>query len=134
MRRRRDKGFSLLEVLVALAVASLALGVLFQSSSVIVRALAKSEEALTSVLVAQNLLAGLGTGHPIAPGTIQGRTDEDISWRLSIKSAPGSPSLEGDGRSWVELLQVEVEVKAGGVAGVPFRLSTLRMRPVEAKQ
>jgi len=76
-----EEGFTLLEVLVALAILSVALTVLlgiFSQSLTQVRALREREAARA---LAQSLLAEQGIDIAIAPGTTGGRTGA-FSWRI----------------------------------------------------
>ena len=131
MRPHKDEGFSLLEVLVALAIAALALGALFQTTSIVASSLTKAREKLSSALVAQSVFAGLGTEHPVVPGIVRGRTEVGIAWRLEIAPVPADRAQDGTESGWIELLQVEVEAVKG--RNEPVRLSTLRIRPAEPK-
>lgn len=89
--RRRGRGFSLLEVLIALAVLALALFALSRSAALAIDATRHREEVLLASLVAQNVLAEirLGPGVP-AQGEREGRQRQgarEFHWRASISDS-----------------------------------------------
>lgn len=69
------RGFTLLEVLIALAILSLALGALYQGYALSLRqeAVAEREEAATAL--AQSLLARVGADMPAGTGQTAGVTE-----------------------------------------------------------
>src|SRR5690606_14953363 len=93
--RRRACGFSLLEVLVALAVLALALFALSRTASVTVQVAAHREEALLAGIVAANVLAEIRLADPDpAPGRREGRQRQggrEFYWQAVIgdTDAPG---------------------------------------------
>jgi general secretion pathway protein I len=82
--RRRDRGFTLLEVLVAFIIAALALGVLFQGLLTGLhgaRAAGRHAEALSH---ARSHLAALGHGTTLVPGETEGDDGGGFRFRRSI--------------------------------------------------
>ncbi len=85
-RGRCRAGFSLIEILVALAIAGAVLGTvagtLRRGGEAALRA-GRIEEAL---LVAQARLAAAGTEEPLSPGRSQGLAAERYPWEMTIES------------------------------------------------
>lgn len=79
-----EKGFSLLEILVAFTILALSLSVLFQIYSRGARNLSLSQDYNRAVIVAQTQLALLSEEKAIEPGEKSGVTDGGISWHRSI--------------------------------------------------
>ncbi len=80
----RQRGFSLLEVLVAFVILSLTLGVLFQVFATGLRNSALSEEYTHAALHAESILAGLGRETPLEEGEQQGEINDRYRWRTRI--------------------------------------------------
>jgi general secretion pathway protein I len=86
MRRERQAGgFTLLEVLVALVIAALALGVLFSGAVTGLRSAQLSGDYASAVSRARSHLAAVGIGAPLAAGTQEGDDGGGFRWRVSIR-------------------------------------------------
>lgn len=85
---RTSRGFSLLEVLIALAVLALALFALSRTAAVAVDSAAHREETLFATAVAANVLAEIRIGEPMpVPGRREGQEKQgrrDFYWRANI--------------------------------------------------
>lgn len=105
-----ERGFSLLEILVAFAVLALTLGVLLRIFGGGVRSVALADEHAQAVLFAQSLLDQVGLETPVIPGETRGELDETYRWVLRIQPfvAEGMPLPENMPAKpyWVEA-QVE---------------------------
>lgn len=124
---RHTAGFSLVEVLVALAVASLAMGsfanVLSQGWSS-VRASSRHLEALA---LAQEQLAAAGVVTPLAEGRFQGRADDGLKWETETRAVAEAGDLA---HRTVRAYWVTATVSwpASSLAGVrSLALSTLKL-------
>ncbi|MCU0756707.1 MAG: type II secretion system minor pseudopilin GspI [Xanthomonadales bacterium] len=88
----KQRGFTLLEVLVALAVVALALGALVRAGSSELRAQARLDEVQRGQLAAQTLLAELRLGEPFpAEGLREGRLEQGglkLRYRITIGPTP----------------------------------------------
>jgi general secretion pathway protein I len=92
--RRSERGFTLLEVMVALVIAGIALGVLYHGAlggMLQTRVALQYQEAIAR---ANSRLATIGHGAPIEPGDRSGDDGGGYRWhtRISvISTAPGDP-------------------------------------------
>ncbi len=87
MKRRTDNGFSLVEVLVALAVLAVSASVLLASAETHTRSVNGLSDRLLARWIAQNHLVGLSLGHPSEPvvlsmGGMEWRVISDLSATL----------------------------------------------------
>jgi general secretion pathway protein I len=80
-----EAGFTLLEVLVALVIASLALGALFLAAGTGLRTAALSGHYAQAVSRAKSHLAAVGVGTPLMAINQTGEDGGGFRWRLSIR-------------------------------------------------
>jgi prepilin-type N-terminal cleavage/methylation domain-containing protein len=81
---RHEDGFTLVELLVSLAILAVALGVLFGAiSSALDRTRKDRDDALAGALV-QSLLARAGTDRAIHPGEDGGTYSNGMQWQLTV--------------------------------------------------
>jgi general secretion pathway protein I len=93
---RDDRGFTLLEVLVAFVIAALALAVLYQGALdglLATRVAGRTEDAVTR---AQSHLAAVGHGTVVVAGDQQGNDGGGYHWRLLIRPGGIAPLAHGD--------------------------------------
>jgi prepilin-type N-terminal cleavage/methylation domain-containing protein len=125
--RARGGGFTLIEVLVALAIAGLAFGVALPviSESLTGGAAATAEAA--AMIEAQSLLARVGQDIGLVDGTLAGH-DGDLSWTIEI--APWQPADGTQPGFGVRAHRVAVAVSwPGHNQPQTLRLVTLRLAP-----
>lgn len=119
---RRQTGFSLIEVVVALAIVALMLGAIYQVCNGAVRSTVRTDNHLRALAMAQSRLAQAAAMPALKIGTVLGSTD-GVTWSRSIKpfSAP-PPTPE------TRLYQVSVTATRSGsivmletliIAGIP---------------
>ena len=84
MNRRRNRGFTLIEVLVALAILGLSFAVLFRAMSTGLRNEQAAESATTRVLAGRSVLERVGVEIPLEPGTLEGTLAHGGSWVLTL--------------------------------------------------
>jgi len=103
-------GFTLLEVVVALAIASLALVALFQAGSgglFAVDTAARAEEALQR---AQSHLAAIGRDAALIQGDTSGDDGGGYRWRLQVQPVAQRQGLAADGVTAETTILYDVEV------------------------
>ncbi len=121
--RRTQRGFSLLEVLVALAVLALALFALSRTASVTVQAAAHREEALLASLVAGNVLAEIRLAEVSpAPGRREGQQRQggrEFYWRANIADSDVPGVRRIDIAVALDPARDDSRVRLTGFAGQP---------------
>ncbi|CAN5495328.1 N/A [soil metagenome] len=138
-KSRRNRGFSLLEVLVAFVILGLVLGSLMNIFSGGLRNVGRSGEYQRAVLLAQSKLASVGIETPLKESESNGEFDSTFRWQTSIRPfleptpppEPVVPGLAGAPAAPmpaivlpVNLLEVEVKVLWG--ANDQSRVVTLK--------
>jgi general secretion pathway protein I len=125
------RGFSLLEVLVAFVIMSLALGVLLKVFSTGLRGAALSDEYGRAAILAESKLASLGVESELVEGTAEGEFDERYRWRTSIVEVvldEHTDNVSPPGGGSIQPLQLTVEVYwESGARRRSVELSTLRL-------
>jgi len=135
--RRGNSGFTLIEVLVAIAVLAVVLGAIGAVVGNTVRSIRSVDRRMPLLETAQSLIASLPTRDALQPGTQSG-TSGDFRWRidavllnsnvpdnaaavLSTAATGAAPKV-----SWVPLA---ITVRVQGGEGPPVRLDTVRLIP-----
>lgn len=85
MSPRPQRGFTLLEVLVAFVIMSLSLGTLMQAFATGLRNTSLAQDYTLAALHAESLLAGLGVEEPLQAGETSGQFDDRFSWRAVVE-------------------------------------------------
>ena len=132
MRSSGERGFTLVEVLVAFLIAATALGSIFSLLGTSTRGTAGLEARMLAAIEARGLLARLGPDLSLAPGEQEGEIEGGGRWRITIDEANSAEDTDRRGRSrdarsdsgYVLLdVMVAVERSDGGEA----RLRTFRL-------
>jgi general secretion pathway protein I len=138
---RVQRGFTLIEVLVAFALLAIGLGLLLAILSDGVRSVASSSQSTQATLYAQSLLTTLGSDHRLKPGHSQGAFDNGrYRWTLDIKpfkppapppappSAQGNPYADQGVQAVADniLLRVLLQMQWGPRGDQSLRVDTLR--------
>lgn len=128
-RQNGEAGFTVIEVVAALAILVMALGVLLNVMSNSVRQTGRAEMAAEAGSLARSLLAKVGTELPMRAGEMTGQANGGFRWQIRI-----DPYGDGtDRREWpVAAFQVVAEVMwRDGLQERSLALTTLRLGPKE---
>ena len=85
-RSERSGGFTLVEVLVALVIAAVALEAAFMIFADESQRVEDNKKAGRATALAESKLDGLGVTEPLTPGRSRGAFDDDFSWELSAQA------------------------------------------------
>src|ERR1700746_3630767 len=130
-RGRDSSGFTLLEVVVALAIAGLALVGLFRAGSSGLFAVDTAARAEEAVQRAQSHLAAVGRDAALVEGEFTGDDGGGYRWTLRVRPRAARQSLGPDSNSSTNTTLFDVEVAISWPAIVGERsvvLKTLRLR------
>jgi general secretion pathway protein I len=101
----RSRGFTLVEILVALAILALTFGMSYQVLSTGLAWSDRSGAAQAATMVAGALLERVGHDIALADGTVEGRTADGFGWRIAVTPyAAGSAPPAGLAAHQVEVV------------------------------
>ena len=131
---RRQRGFSLIEVLVAFVILALVATALFSLFSVSLNNVAAAEEWSRALTVAESRLDAAAVAQPLREGSESGNTaDGRVQWTATVApyvSPAVDPELEAASQALAtRLFRISVEVKYTGGDGKSrtLSLSTVRL-------
>jgi len=135
-RRRGERGFALLEILVAFVILALGLAAVLAGVSVAMRSDAKTQTTRSALRVAQSRLEVVGVSETLVPGHSEGRVGNQYVWRQTVTAiqpvtdsiAPGGIKPGPPARNVLTAFWVEVAVGAGD--GTVVRLAGLKLGSV----
>lgn len=125
-----NKGFTLVEVLVALVVLSITAVSLLQTFTGGLRASDSARQRSYAMLLAQSKMAAVGIELPLAPGSLFGRFDDRFAWEVTVvpdtDTAPAGDT--GDSGSENNVMKVTVVVSwPPGTRQNSIRLTSARL-------
>ncbi|GAB2493548.1 prepilin-type N-terminal cleavage/methylation domain-containing protein [Pseudoxanthomonas sangjuensis] len=130
MIRRRQSGFTLIEVIVAFALLAGALTILVGALSNSSRQVRAADDASRATLHAQSLLAQVGVGEILQPGRREGEFDGGaLRWELQVEPYV-DPARRADAPvdlAAPRLLQLDLSVHRADGRGRPLHWRTLRL-------
>ncbi len=91
----RPRGFTLLELAVALAILALLFGYAFRSLSSALDRLGRGHTAAEAIVLAQSTLDRVGADIPISEEEIRGRTDDGFIWLVQTAPYTGPKPVNG---------------------------------------
>ena len=116
------RGFTLLEILVALVIFALAFGVIAQVFQTSLRQSVSAETLLGATALAERRLAETGSLRPLADGGDNGLSGDGLRWRTSIElAAPVPRGID------VALYRIEVTVGPNESDDAYVTLQSLRL-------
>jgi general secretion pathway protein I len=130
--RPRQHGFSLLEVIAAIAVLAIAFAALMQVAGSSLGLTARANERTQAALRARTLLDGAFVMEPVREGASEGRFDDTYRWRMNVSryqppgDAPDTDGLADAGTTGMYRLDLDVIWGQGGDER-HARFSTLRL-------
>src|ERR1700734_453119 len=122
---RGDAGFTLIEVLVAVAVLAVVLGAIGAVVGNTVRAIRSFDRRLPLLETAQSLIAALPARDALQPGTQTG-TSGEYRWRIDAVLLNRNVPDDAKAAKWMPLA---ITVRVQGSEGPPLRLDTVRLIP-----
>ena len=135
-RRRGERGFALLEILVAFVILALGLAAILVGVSAAMRSDAKTQANRNALRVAQSRLEVAGVTEVLAPGYREGRVGSRYVWRQTVTAIQsvtdsrdsGGTRPEPSAGGTLSAFWVEVAVRAGD--GTVARLAGIKLAPV----
>jgi general secretion pathway protein I len=115
-----NRGFSLLEVLVAFVILALILGISMQIFSGGLRNISRIDEYQQAILLGQNKLSSVGIEIPLRISESNGEFNDVYRWQLSIRpylTAPAQTNVQAESSVPAlpaSLLEVEIRILWGG--------------------
>ncbi|MEM7620866.1 MAG: prepilin-type N-terminal cleavage/methylation domain-containing protein [Pseudomonadota bacterium] len=97
-------GFTLMEVLIAFAILSISLTLLFKSVSDGAWHLKTAEDKTIAIRLAQSTLARVGRDIPLKIGAVEGQAEDGLNWKVIIREyeiSTAKKNISGLGAFWV---------------------------------
>lgn len=131
--RHKDAGFTLLEVIVALAIATASVASLYQIYTLGWRGVRLAAIDSAALEVAKNQLASAGLESPMVEGITSGLSPEGVSWTSEIRAyePPGGGGFEATGplAYWVNVKVVWREGPARPQRSIELQTIKLKSGP-----
>jgi general secretion pathway protein I len=132
--RRGQRGFALIEILVAFLVLALGLGAISTGVVVAMRSDARTQVSRTALRVAQSRLEAAGISEALAPGYREGLIANKFRWRQTVTEVRAStgtrqpqPVRSAPASNALRSFWVEIAVEAPD--GTATKLAALKLAP-----
>lgn len=126
-RAGNRSGFTLLEILIALAILSISMAALLGSLSASINHQVRAKREAEAVELAQSLLARVGTDFPLQAGDTEGDESPNYHWHLTMAAYGVTADSSNDPPP---ALDTSITVSwDGGAAGSSVTLHTLKLVP-----
>lgn len=129
MQARAQRGFTMLEVLVAFLLAAMLLAVILSGFSTGLSGLSRTAKTAQAALIAQSRLAELGIVEPLEGGEYSGISeDSQVPYRWQVRVQPFDWGYAAELRErGLEMYKIEVDVFWPAALGEQqYQLATLR--------
>lgn len=129
LRRGSERGFALLEILVAFVVLAMGLAAILVGVVVAMRSDARTQASRDTLRVAQSRLEAAGLTEGLLPGRREGRIGNRYVWQQTVTNVQAVSAARDTipGGNQVAAFWVEVSVRAGD--GTVARLAGLKLAP-----
>lgn len=129
--RRQQRGFTLIEILVAFMILAMSLTVIFRIFSGGLRNVALSEDYARAVLVAESQLSAIGVSEPLVRGVSSGEWGKRFRWQRVVEHyQPWQQDKELTAAVLAYRVTVSVDWEhAGGSRQIT--LNSVRLKPAE---
>jgi general secretion pathway protein I len=132
--RRGERGFALIEILVAFVILALGLGAILTGVAVAMRSDARTQVSRTALRVAQSRLESAGIAEALVAGSREGVIANKFRWRQTVTEIrPATDTRQPQGARPVAagpaLRSFWVEVAVEGPDGTATKLAALKLAP-----
>jgi general secretion pathway protein I len=125
---RSESGFTIIEVLIALAIVAVSIVAIGSVMSTNVRGVRLLEQHVTLMQVARTVMTtGIPPRAKLGPGALSGQVN-DYQWKIDVEPLGGDWNVPGADVAWIpELVRVRVQSHSGAVSDL--RTVRLMHRP-----
>ena len=113
MQANKQRGFSLLEILIAFSILALSLGILLKIFSAGVNTATVAENYTAAIQIAESLMAKTGVETPLQAGQAVGLENEKYHWRVEVSPFTFNPEPVDVTTLTAALFKVKVTVNWG---------------------
>lgn len=134
VRRNGERGFALLEILVAFVILALGLGAISTGVVLAMRSDARTQLSRAALRIAQSRLEAAGISEALAPGTSEGLVANRFLWRQTVSEVRatggrGAPQGAQPAPANGALKSFWVEIAVEAPDGTATRLAGLKLAP-----